>query len=354
MAGFLRIIFLSFVGLWTAVSVAQESPSASRNTDPEVVRFIDDMVGRHGFSRASLDAAFAAAKVQRSILRAMEAPSTSLPWHRFRRNYIEPSRIKGGVAFWRRHEALINRVSSTYAVPPELIVATIGVETIYGRYTGNVTVFDALMTLGFHYPKRAGFFRDELEQFLLLTRETGWRLRDVKGSYAGAIGIAQFLPSSYRRYAVDFDGDGRRNLREAADSIGSVANYYRQFGWEPGQPVVIPVTVGDVDIEEWLAEGIKPHTPVADYRREGLVPRAPVDDGLPAALIRVEAADRDEHYLAMTNFYVITRYNRSTNYALVVNELAQRIRALKEKDAFPVAVQPGGAAPSDAAGKATR
>ena len=352
MATLLRVFFL--VGLLPWLAVAQDQPPAGGDHGSEVSRFIEEMVGRHGFPRASLEAAFAAAKVQRGILRAMEAPSTSLPWFRFRRNYIEPSRIRGGVAFWRRHEALISRASREYSVPPELIVATIGVETIYGRYTGNVTVFDALVTLGFHYPKRAAFFLGELEQFLLLTRETGWPLRDVKGSYAGAIGIAQFLPSSYRRYAIDFDGDGRRNLRAAADAIGSVANYYRQFGWQPGQPVVVPVTVGDVDIEEWLEEGIKPHTPVGEYRREGLVPRGPVDDGLPAALIRVEAADRDEHYLALTNFYVITRYNRSTNYALVVNELAQRIRELRETEIARAAGQAGGAAPSAAAGNATR
>jgi membrane-bound lytic murein transglycosylase B len=326
MATLLRVFFL--VGLLPWLAVAQDQPPAGGDHGSEVSRFIEEMVGRHGFPRASLEAAFAAAKVQRGILRAMEAPSTSLPWFRFRRTYIEPSRIRGGVAFWRRHEALISRASREYSVPPELIVATIGVETIYGR--------------------------GELEQFLLLTRETGWPLRDVKGSYAGAIGIAQFLPSSYRRYAIDFDGDGRRNLRAAADAIGSVANYYRQFGWQPGQPVVVPVTVGDVDIEEWLEEGIKPHTPVGEYRREGLVPRGPVDDGLPAALIRVEAADRDEHYLALTNFYVITRYNRSTNYALVVNELAQRIRDLRETEIARAAGQAGGAAPAAAAGNATR
>jgi membrane-bound lytic murein transglycosylase B len=294
--------------------------------------FVQDMAERHGFARPVLERAFRETKFLASIIRAMDAPSTALPWHVFRTRHVNDARIAGGLKFWNEHADVLERAAANYRVPPEIIVATIGIETLYGRNTGNVNVLDALTTLAFGYPRRADFFRGELEQFLLLTRENGWGMNAVRGSFAGAIGVPQFLPSSYRKYAVDFDGDGRRDLRQVVDAIGSVANYYRQFGWQQGAEVIVPVDVGGTALEPLLGAGIAPHATVAEFRKQGVVPLEPVADDVLAALITAETETGPRYWLGLNNFYVITRYNRSINYAMVVNELAwtlrqQRLRA---------------------------
>jgi membrane-bound lytic murein transglycosylase B len=261
----------------------------------------------------------------------MSAPSTARPWHEFRSRYIDTARIAGGVKFWEQNAAALLRASRDYGVPEEIIVATIGIETLYGRDTGTVKVIDALATLAFEYPARAELFRGELEEYLLLARETGFDSLNVRGSYAGAMGIPQFLPSSYRKYAVDFDGDGKRDLwGDPADSIGSVANYYRTFGWLTGEPVTVPVEAGESMVDAVIAAGIKPHLKVAELRRRGVVPLAPVSDEAEAALFSVETGSGLRYWLGLQNFYVITRYNRSVNYAMAVHELAREIRALVE------------------------
>lgn len=287
------------------------------------------MVERHGFDRAVLEKALRETRFLNSIIRAMDAPATGLPWHEFRTRHVTDARIKAGLQFWAANESLLSRASAEYSVPPELIVATIGVETIFGRRTGTIVVLDALTTLAFGYPRRADFFRNELEQFLLLSRENGLPLTALKGSFAGAIGVPQFMPSSYRKYAVDFDGDGVRDLRKVADAIGSVANYYRQFGWREGEPAVIPADVADSPLDALLAAGIAPHLPVAEFRKRGVTPLEPVADELPAALFVTQAETGPRYWFGLNNFYVITRYNRSINYAMVVNELAQALRAAR-------------------------
>jgi len=296
---------------------------------PEVQAFVQEMVERHGFERETLARALRNTRFMTSIVRAMDAPATALPWHEFRLRHINDARLDGGLRFWAEHAAVLERAAAEYQVPPEIIVATIGIESIFGRRTGNVNVLDALTTLAFGYPRRAAFFRGELEQFLLLARETGWALNAVKGSFAGAIGVPQFLPSSYRKYAVDFDGDGRRDLRGVADAIGSVANYYRQFGWQQGAPVIVPVDVGDTLLDAMLAAGIAPHTAVTEFRKQGVVPLEPIADDAAAALIAADAEAGKRYWLGMRNFYVITRYNRSINYALVVQELAATLRQMR-------------------------
>jgi membrane-bound lytic murein transglycosylase B len=322
-AGMLLMLFAA--AICHAAELRAELPVATQ-------AFVQDMVERHGFSRPALERAFRETKFIASIIRAMDAPSTALPWHEFRARHVNDARITGGLKFWNENADVLERAAATYQVPPEIIVATIGIETIYGRRTGNVNVLDALTTLAFGYPRRAEFFRGELEQFLLLARENGWKLNAVRGSFAGAIGIPQFIPGSYRKYAVDFDGDGHRDLRQVADAIGSVANYYRQFGWQQGGPVIVPVDVGDTALDPLLAAGIAPHITVAEFRKRGVVPLEPVADDVLAALISAEAEAGPRYWLGLNNFYVITRYNRSINYAMVVHELAltlrqQRLRA---------------------------
>jgi membrane-bound lytic murein transglycosylase B len=301
---------------------------AQTSLSPEIEAFIGEVAGRHQFEAVKLRRLLAQAQVRPAILRAIAAPATARPWHEFRSRYVDPARINGGVAFWREHAAVLARASREFGVPEEIIVATIGVETLYGRNTGTHRVLDALVTLAFHYPPRAELFRSELEQYLLLAREAGMSPTGVRGSYAGAIGIPQFLPSSYRRYAIDFDGDGRRDLIAAtADAIGSVANYYRVHGWREGEPITVPADADGGGVEALLELGLKPQLKVAELRRRGVTPGAALDDGAEAALFAVETENGLRHWLGMNNFYVITRYNRSVNYALAVFELARELRA---------------------------
>ena len=304
------------------------APPASPALRQEVESFIEEMAAKHSFDRSALRRLFGQAQPRPAIIRAVSAPGTARPWHEFRALYIDERRIAGGIEFWRRNAGALARASREYGVPEEIIVATIGVETVYGRNIGRFKVLEALSMLAFDYPPRAALFRAELEEFLLLTRETGFDALATRGSYAGAMGIPQFLPSSYRKYAVDFDGDGRPDLwGSAADAIGSVANYYRAFGWETGAPVVIEARAEGDAVENTLGEGIKPHASIAELRTRGIVPLANVEEESRAALVRVEAESGPQYWLGLQNFYVITRYNRSVNYALVVHELAGELRA---------------------------
>lgn len=315
------------------LSQAVATASAQRQLSPEVEAFIEDMVQKHQFDRDSLRRVFGRVQARPAIIRAISTPGTARPWYEFRSRYVEPVRINAGIRFWNTHVVTLARASREYGVPEEIIVATLGVETLYGRNTGGYNVLEALSMLAFHYPPRAELFRTELEEYLLLARESGLDVANVKGSYAGAMGIPQFLPSSYRRFALDFDGDGRRDLwRTPADAIGSVANYYRAYGWRTGEGIVVPAEVGESNVDTMLAAGIKPHLKLVELRRLGVVPLAPVEDGVEAALFAMETETGLRYWLGLNNFYVITRYNRSVNYALAVHELARELRALMKPE----------------------
>lgn len=298
---------------------------------PEVQTFIAEMAERHGFEPGKLQDILADARFQSSIIRAITTPGTARPWHEFRANFVNAQRIGGGLGFWDENEAALARAEEEYGVPAEIIVAVIGVETLYGSRMGNHRVLDALYTLAFDYPQRADYFRGELEQFLLFVRDSGYDPGGPKGSYAGAMGIPQFMPSSLRRYAVDFDGDGRIDLwQDPADSIGSVAQYLHAFGWQPGEPEMARAEVTGGEVESLVAEGVKPQRTVEDLEAAGVVPLEPLPWDRKAALIRLEGADGPEYWMVLDNFYVITRYNRSQNYATAVYQLAEEIRALRK------------------------
>jgi membrane-bound lytic murein transglycosylase B len=302
---------------------------AQRPLAPEVEAFIVEVAERHGFDREALRQTFSQLRPRLAVLRAIMNPGTARPWHEFRARFVDPARVQAGVRFWREHAPTLARASREFGVPEEIIVATIGIETMFGRHIGSFRVLEALATLAFHYPPRAQLFRNELEEFLLLAREARFDAAAARGSYAGALGIPQFLPSSYRRFALDYDGDGRRDLwGSVQDAIGSVANYYRAHGWRPGAPVAVAAEVGSSEVDALVAAGIRPHLKVAELKRLGVVPLAPVDAALEAALIMAETESGQRHWLAFNNFYVITRYNRSVNYALAVQELARELRAL--------------------------
>ncbi len=309
------------------------APPMAAPLRPEVNVFIGEMVERHGFEQAGLARIFRQAQFQPAIIRAISQPATARPWHEYRPLFVNARRTGGGVAFWNSHAATLQQARKEYGVPEEIVAAVIGVETIYGAQTGKHRVLDALVTLAFDYPRRAEFFRDELEQYLLLTREQGTDALQLRGSYAGAIGIPQFMPSSYRRYAIDFDGDGKKELLHSpADAIGSVANYLKVFGWEAGQAVVARAQISGEGYQEALAAGIKPSLTLAQMRQLGVTPQAQAsglaDDRL-AALFVLEGKDGPEYWLGFNNFYVITRYNRSTYYAMSVLQLAEEIRAAR-------------------------
>jgi membrane-bound lytic murein transglycosylase B len=311
--------------LVSTVSLAASTASTLR---PEIETFIEDMVSKHAYAPAPLRRLFAQVQPRPSILRAMAAPRTARPWYEFKEGAITQARIEGGVKFWKENQATLERANREFGVPEELIVATIGIETSYGRTTGSIKVLDALATLAFDYPPRADFFRGELEEYLLLAREEKIDAANTRGSYAGAMGLPQFLPSSYRKYAIDFDSDGRRDLLGSrADAIGSVANYYRAFGWNAGGGVTAEAQSGEAEMGPLLAAGIKPHVTVSELRQKGLTVSAPVDEMAEVTVFSVETENGHRLYLGFNNFYVITRYNRSVNYAMAVWELATELKA---------------------------
>ena len=300
-------------------------PLASR---PDVQAFIREMAARHGFNAAQLRATFGRAQSQPSIIAAMSRPAESKPWHAYRPIFLTPKRIQGGVEFWRANEAALAKAEQVYGVPPEYVIAIIGVETQYGGNMGKYRALEALATLAFDYPRRADYFRKELENFLLLARAEGVDPLAPRGSYAGAMGYGQFMPSSFRSYAVDFDGDGHRDLwRNPRDAIGSVANYFSKNGWRAGQPVASPASVSGGRYPALVSRQLsQPRYSVASLRSQGVAPLEPVGDAQNAMLLELQGRDGPEYWLGYDNFFVITRYNRSQLYAMAVYQLSQEIR----------------------------
>jgi len=299
----------------------------------EVRLFIDEMVGKHDFKKNDLVNLFAEIRLQPSIIKAMTRPAEAKPWSQYRPIFLQPSRIEGGVAYWNQHAKLLERAEREYGVPPEIITAIIGVETRYGRHAGSYRVTDALSTLAFDYPKRAKFFRKELEQFLLMTREEGFDPLSLKGSYAGAMGHPQFIPSSFRHYAIDFDGDGKRDLwNNSADVIGSVAAYFKRHGWKAGEPVTSRASVTGDKHEHLIDRELKPKLSLARISSYGVTPGEELNNSQLATLMKLEGAKGDEHWIGLHNFYVITRYNHSPLYAMAVYQLSQEIKALHAQE----------------------
>ena len=303
----------------------------------EVKAFIDELVREHGFDRAALARVFAAARYQQKIVAAMQRPLLEPPkWYAYAPQFLSPARIDDGVAWWNSHAAELARAEETYGVPAEIVIAIIGVETFYGRNTGSHRALDALSTLAFDYPRRAAFFRGELKEFLLLARDLGVSPLAPKGSFAGALGVPQFMPGSYRSFAVDFDGDGRVDLwANPADIVGSVANYLARHDWHRGQPVLLRATLPGDDRDAVLRRldgGLSERRTLADWASDG-VTATNVPDGLatdPVGVLLLEeksvSGEDPSYWIACHNFYVITRYNRSRLYAAAVWELAQAIR----------------------------
>jgi membrane-bound lytic murein transglycosylase B len=299
---------------------------------PELQPFISGFAAQHRYPEARLRALFAQARIRPEIVQAMERPREALPYYEYRKQFLTDTHVQRGTQYWREHAPALTRAARRYGVAPEIIVAILGVETQYGRNKGDYPVIDALATLWLHHPPRADFFRRELEEFLLLARELGVDATAIKGSYAGAIGAPQFIPSSYRRYAVDGDGDGRRDLlRNNDDVIASVANFLKVHGWAPGEAAVDEVELRGT-LYFWIERlGVKPAMTVASLVQYGVLPRSEVPPERRAALIAFEGELGLSYRLGFNNFYVVTRYNRSKRYAMAVIELAERLRQYREQ-----------------------
>ncbi|MFA6921393.1 MAG: lytic murein transglycosylase B [Gallionella sp.] len=287
---------------------------------PGIPEFIDEMVVKHQFKRDELTALFEHANHRPRIIEAISRPATIKPWLEYRAAFVNENRIKPGLLFWKKYRIALQRAEKKYGVPQEIIVSLIGVETLYGQNMGDFRILDALTTLAFDYPRRATFFRDELENYLLLSREQQFDLLGVRGSYAGAMGIPQFMPSSYRKYAVDFNGNHKTDLlNEPADAIGSVGNYLQGYGWIKGGLIAshaeiageIPTVSTQRSLAEWAQLGVR-----AKVRRDE-----------PARLLNFTVEQGKAYWLGFNNFDVITRYNNSDFYAMSVFELAEALKA---------------------------
>lgn len=296
----------------------------------DVQKFIDEMVTEHDFDRDKLTATLAGAEIQQSILDAISRPAERVrPWHEYRQIFITPERIKAGVAFWKEHHETLGRISRDTGVPPEILVGVIGVETYFGRITGRYKVLDALATLGFDYPPRAKFFRRELGEFLLLAREEKLSIGETLGSYAGAMGSPQFIPSSYRAYAKDGDGNERRDLFQSwPDIIASVANYFVAHKWRKNGAVISRAYLSqDFSVMPPKKNGLKLTSTLGELHAGGLRVASKLPASTKATFIALQGAKKNEYWAGFHNFYVITRYNRSAMYALAVWQLGQAIAA---------------------------
>ncbi|GCT24463.1 membrane-bound lytic murein transglycosylase B [Escherichia coli] len=299
--------------------------------NPNAQQFIDKMVNKHGFDRQQLQEILSQAKRLDSVLRLMDnqAPTTSVKppsgpngaWLRYCKKFITPDNVQNGVVFWNQYEDALNRAWQVYGVPPEIIVGIIGVETRWGRVMGKTRILDALATLSFNYPRRAEYFSGELETFLLMARDEQDDPLNLKGSFAGAMGYGQFMPSSYKQYAVDFSGDGHINLWDPVDAIGSVANYFKAHGWVKGDQVAVMAN-GQAP---GLPNGFKTKYSISQLAAAGLTPQQPLGNHQQASLLRLDVGTGYQYWYGLPNFYTITRYNHSTHYAMAVWQLGQAV-----------------------------
>jgi membrane-bound lytic murein transglycosylase B len=315
------IVFLSIL-------IVSGACAAGYDAHPGYPAFESRMVKEHGFDAVELRRLFAAAERKDSILEAMSRPAEkALTWGEYRQLFISRDRIDRGVEFWRRNEPVLARAAVQYGVPAEIVVAIIGVETRYGGNMGKYRVIDALSTLAFDYPPRAPFFTEQLEEYLLMTREQKFDPLTLVGSYAGAMGLGQFIPSSFRRFALDYDADGRADIwNNPTDAVGSVANYFNRHGWRSGGAVVNKAkAIAPVDALR-MNDGLTPNVRAGDLASIGLAPRVSLPAEELVLPLQLVIDGRNEYWLGRHNFHVITRYNHSVLYAMAVYELSQSIR----------------------------
>ncbi|MEZ0153691.1 MAG: lytic murein transglycosylase B [Candidatus Reddybacter sp.] len=310
-------------------SVARVNAGAERSYEgnAKAQAFIEKMVAEHGADRAELDALFTGAQYKQSIIDAMSRPAEKVKlWKDYRKIFFTEKRIRQGLQFWREQRSWLEKMQADYGVPIEYVVAIIGVETYYGRVTGSYRVVDALSTLAFDYPPRSSFFTKELEHFLLLAKEQKLEPANLKGSYAGAMGYGQFMPSSYRAYAVDYNDDGVADIwADPADAIGSVANYFVRHGWLSGEGVVVRARITADYSSDAINKLVKPKLSLVQLAEQGFTPVPELSSDVKAIPLRLQGQAGVEFWLGLQNFYTITRYNHSFRYAMAVTQLAEQI-----------------------------
>jgi membrane-bound lytic murein transglycosylase B len=330
------MFFLALAAAVFAAPRAAEVPSNYAQR-PDVRAFIAELVAAEGFDAHALRRLFSQARHQPKVVAAMSRPVASPPqWYEYAPRFLDPARIDAGVAFWREHSGALYRARDEFGVPPEVIVAIIGVETYYGRNTGRYSVFDALTTLAFDYPRRAEFFRGQLKQFLLLTREQGISPLSPRGSYAGAMGLPQFMPGSIRAYALDYDADGPQSIDAGVGTRPAVARYLFRHGWQAGQPLMTPARIetgNRTPSSASLTGGIADRRSLAEWVRDGLTGFAFPGDLAPdpVGLLMLEEEAGPAYWLVFNNWYVLTRYNRSRLYASAVWKLAQALKLAADR-----------------------
>lgn len=319
--------------LFSTIVNAVEVKRGDYRDRADVAAFIVQMASRSDYSEQELVELFSTVSKQDHLFELLNKPAEKeLQWYQYRPIFIKEKRIDLGVKFWREHQQLLSEVSTKTGVPEQIIIAVIGVETFYGIYKGKDLVLDSLVTLAFDYPKRGEFFTRELEQFLLLVKEQNLDPVNLRGSYAGAMGMPQFISSSYRSYAVDFDGDGQANLFDSvADITASVANYFVKHGWRANEAVAGPLTVLENNTIEKLEPGVKPVYKWSDLAQNGLQSNTLLDPDTAVALVKLEQRNQAEYWAGLQNFYVITRYNHSELYAMAVYQLSLLIKARMER-----------------------
>lgn len=319
--------------LLATLAFASTPALAGVEHEPGIKLFIDEIVAKHNFQKDELTQLFAKVERVPDIIDKMNKPAEGMPWHRYQKIFMQPERIQKGLAFWQKNQDALARAQQKYGVPAEMILGIIGVETRFGEAPGKYRVIDALTTLTLDFPKRSAFFRKELEQFLVLGREENIDPLTVIGSYAGAIGQPQFMPSSYRAYAVDFSGDGVRDLmNNSDDAIGSVASYLSRHGWKADGPVTKKIDVAHEEVGKLAKKGLKPSVAIADLKKYGLaLEEHQATATFKTAVIELENETGLEYWLGFDNFYAITRYNQSALYAMAVYQLGTAIAAERLK-----------------------
>jgi len=302
-------------------------PAVANHRSTSVDSFINEMVSRHGFDRKELEGVFDHARFRPKIVELMDRQKKPTLWREYRERFVNAEKLAGGDRFWQENEGRLRQAREKYGVPEEFLIAVIGVETHYGRHQGRFKVFEALSTLAFTYPKRAKMFRTELEHYLLLAREESLSIAGPRGSYAGAMGIAQFMPGSYRRYAVDFDGDGKRDLfGNNADAIGSIANYLAAHGWQRDGPVATRAILERAATGPFESSSPRTRFSLKELESRGVTATGAFPSTQRAMPLTLESHDDTEYWLGFDNFYVITRYNHSTYYAMAVYQLSAELR----------------------------
>ncbi|MDH5432724.1 MAG: lytic murein transglycosylase B [Gammaproteobacteria bacterium] len=324
----MKKIIIMILAISSFMSNANEGKDHQANNEIKklIADFAKKMAAEHDFNEKEVYSKFVNMPPNDVIIGKISKPAESMSWYNYEKIWMTDERINDGVKFWDTHEALLNKAQEVYGVEPEIIVGIIGVETFFGKSQGTFAVVDALNTLGFYYPPRADFFRKELEEFLVLAKNQGWSLDDIYGSYAGAMGMGQFISSSYRNYAVDFNQDGKINLfSDPADAIGSVANYFKSFGWQTGGYIAQPIKLSKKQLA-LVQKKLELQFTAADLKKHKI--RAKNLNTSKLGIFAFEASEsKNEHWLAGDNFYVITRYNHNAMYARAVLQVSRAIKA---------------------------